>query len=203
LKRDVKLNYYAKEDYNKFYSFLILYNVAIHTGSNIEKIKKYFQEFEIIYDKIIFNNLALVSESIKTKKAICQIITMEELKIQYFKKIYMNKISKFEFDKKFGHYGLNPYELSEKRFEEYSKKELMKLASLSKNFELNKNIKLDDYIKKKKKDNFSILVGLRELGKYKALLIIKEIRNILLNIEKEKNINNIFSLNYNEIDSLY
>ena len=85
LKRDVKLNYYAKEDYNKFYSFLILYNVAIHTGSNIEKIKKYFQEFEIIYDKIIFNNLALVSESIKTKKAICQIITMEELKIQYFK----------------------------------------------------------------------------------------------------------------------
>ncbi|MEE9525352.1 MAG: hypothetical protein V3V78_01975 [Candidatus Woesearchaeota archaeon] len=195
---DFKRDMYLKESYHDFYLFLKNYKLP-DFNKGVEKIKLLFKEFEKIYDKIIFNNFVLAYAYVKNKELVNPILTMEDKRILFLKKLANNKITIDEFNQMFGHYGLNAYELSSKRFEEYSSKELLSIAKLVSKFNFKKKIEIENYIKSKPKDKIPILIALRELGKYNSLLIIKEIRYELLKIAKEKGIKDIFSRSYAEI----
>ena len=194
LVNDVKLEYYCKQGHIEFYNFLKTYTVP-----KTKSINKLFSEFEKVYDKLIFHNHALGYFYVRNKPVSNPVITKEDEKNILLKKLFEKKITVKEFNKLFGHYALNPYELSSKRFEKYTLKEIMKLAKLASNYETNKTFKLNDYIVSNKKKVFPILVSLREYAKYNILFIIKELRYLLLDIEKEKQISNIFDLSYKEL----
>jgi len=185
----VKLRLYLKQGYLEYYSFLKKYKLK-----DLD-LKELFDEFEKLYDKLIFNNFALAYAFVLEKDVKSPILTKEDEKILFLKKLYDKKITKKQFDKEFGHYALNAYELSSKRFEEYSDEELMKIARLTKNIKINK-IKLEDYTDKKV---IPVLIALRELAKYNILFIVKEIRYKLLRIAKKNNIKNVFDESYSKI----
>jgi len=129
---------------------------------------------------------------------------MEDKKIVFLKKLYKKEITFKQFNCKFGHYALNAYELSSKRFEEYTEKELLSIAELVSNIEIKDKMELEEQIhlkKNNKEKKISILIALRELAKYNVLFIIRNLRYRLLEIEKEHNIKDIFSKSYDEIIS--
>ena len=117
----------------------------------------------------------------------------------YLKKLYNNDISLKKFNDMFGHYALNAFELSSKRFSEYSKEEIMKVSKFLKEFDLNKAISLEGYLKNKKKHLFAVYSTLREELKYIALLVISNLRFELIKIQKERKIKNIFDMSYDDI----
>ena len=88
---------------------------------------------------------------------------------------------------------MNAYELSSKRFEEYSDEELIKLSELVKTLNIGKKENLDNYLNKKDKEIIPILIALRELAKYNILFVVKTIRYELLELAKDKKIDNIFN----------
>jgi len=168
---------------------------AVH----IKNMERLFREFEKIYEVISLNNLLLMYAFLTLKDKASPIINKEDEKLLYFKKLFDGEISCEQFKRKYGHFGLNAFELSSRRFSEYSQKELIDLAKYLKDFRPTKNIKLDKYIKTKRKNSFAIYSALREELRYLALFIINDLRFELLKIAKKKKIKNIFNLNWYEI----
>ncbi|MBT4352307.1 hypothetical protein HOD20_07275 [archaeon] len=202
IKKIVNFEMYMYHGYKKYYSYLINYDLKqkLKKHTTVKgKFKMLFAKFEKLYEQIMFNNIVLAYTYSKDKSKKNIILTKDEEKIIYFKKLYEGDILVDEFNEYFGHFSLNPYELSQKRFREYSKDELMNLASFTKNYVVSCNKKLKYYIDGNNKHIFSILVGLRELGKYKSLLIVDEIRKISKQIETDYKIKNIFQMSYDQI----
>ena len=206
---ELKINLYLKEGYKDFYEFLksykIPYNISAEKNS-IKKLALLFEEFEYIYDRIMLNNFALAYAYAKNKDKNKQItnpvLTIEDKKNLMLKKLAKKQITPKQFKEQFGHYALNAYELSSKRFEEYSDKELLKIAKLAENLEIKKEkVELEECLKQnqKQKEIIPILIALRELAKYDTLFIVREIRRELLKIQKEKRIKNIFSYSFGNI----
>jgi hypothetical protein len=185
-KTHIAYNLYLRGGYKEYYFFLKNYKVKSRT------LKQLFQEFENQYNKLLFNNFALVYAYTKEKQIENPILTKED------EKILLLKTNLKKLKSKFGHYALNAYELKEKRFSEYSDKELKKLSNLVKNLEIKNKIPLESYLKKKDKKPIPILIALRELAKYNILKIVAEIREQLLKTNKA----NIFNKSYKEIISL-
>jgi len=153
-----------------------------------------FTQYKKIADYIAQNNTLLAYAFLKNKNKKINVLTKEDEKLLFLKKFANNQISKQEFNKKFGHYALNAFELSSKRFSEYTNGELKKIANLCKDIKINKIKKLNP-----KENLFETYCYLREELKYNSLLIISKIRFKLLNIQKNKQINNIFNLSYNKL----
>ena len=73
LARDVKLEYYCRQGYTEFYSFFKKYKVP-----KTKSIKKLFSEFEKVYDKLVYHNLALAYYYAKHKNISNPIITKKD-----------------------------------------------------------------------------------------------------------------------------
>lgn len=197
----VKLRLYLKEGFGDFYGFLQNYTPPpyLETMTGTRKIKALFGEFEKVYDKLIFNNIALGFAHIQGEELENSVMTLEDEKIACFKKLASGAISDEDFKDKFGHYALNAYELSSKRFEEYTSSELRELASLSSNIEIKEKPLLEDYISEKTDKKTPVLLALRELAKYKVLFIVRDIRYELLKLAELHNVGDIFGMTFEEI----
>ncbi|MFH1642961.1 MAG: hypothetical protein ABIC04_08765 [Nanoarchaeota archaeon] len=194
---NVKLRLKYLNGYKEICGFLKTFQV------NGEGIVELFKEFERIADKTAINNLLLAYAYLNEKNKSPPIITKDDEKLLYFNRLYNKKISTKAFNNKYGHYALNPFELSAKRFSEYTHNELLGMAQHSKNFVLKKHTELKDYIAfENSKNLFPIYSALREELKYHALYIIHDLRFELLKLEKRKNIENIFNLSYREVHNL-
>jgi len=193
-KADLKLNMYLKQGYKDLYKFLSSYKIK-SMG-----LRSLFKEFEKLYSKLLLNNFALTHLYLRNKEIQSNIKTKEDEKLLLLKKFYNKEISKKQFDKEFGHYAINAYELRSKRFEEYTEEELRKIAKLVSKFDIKEKSSLEQSIDKK--DISSILISLRELAKYKVLFIIRDIRKELLRIQEKKNIKDIFDMSYRDLYNL-
>jgi len=221
---NVRIRLWYLNKYIDIYNFIHGYkHYQIKKNKPLKNIENLFKEFEKIYNTISLNNLLLMyafltqgdrSGSIIGSEGEMKacfhfnranqfqaplIINKEDEKLLCFKKLYDGEISCEEFKRKYGHYGLNAFELSSRRFNEYSQFELMNLAKYLKDFRPTKNIKLDKYIKTKHKNLFAVYSALREELRYCALFIINDLRFELLKLAKKKKIKNIFNLNWYEI----
>lgn len=201
-KIDFKIKMYLKAGYMDFYSFLKEYKVPNYNLHGVRKLELLFEEFERLYDKLFFNNLALAHTYVTTKEMSNVIFTMEDKKVLFFKKLSHNEITMEQFIKEFGHYALNAYELSSRRFEEYSYQELVSIAQLVSNFKIREKIPLEEYMNSNSKKEIAVLIALRELAKYNILFLIRDIRYELLQLARDNGIQNIFNKSYEEITEL-
>lgn len=197
---NVKLNMYLKNDFHEFYQFLCDYKAPeFNTFNKKERLQKLFNEFKFLYEKLIFNNIALAYHYALNKQLSSSVMTKEDEKILCLKKYFHHEITIEQFKEKFGHYALNAYELSSKRFEEYTAEELRPIAKLVSNFKIKEKTSLEKYISSPFEDVTPILIALRELAKYKILFLVKSIRYELLGIAKDNNIDNIFDKHFSQI----
>lgn len=199
---DCKFLWYLKEGRNDYYSFLNNYEIPEFGKEGVEKIELLFKEFEKIYSKLILNNHALAYAYIKEKKLSNSVLTMEDKKMLYLKKLSDGEITVDQFNRKFGHYALNAYELSAKRFEEYSTEELKQIAKLASKIEIKNKIELEECLEKKPDDAIPILIALRELAKYQTLFLVRGLRYELKKLAKKKAVEDIFNKSYQEVISL-
>ncbi|MGM5482208.1 MAG: hypothetical protein ACQESF_01990 [Nanobdellota archaeon] len=194
-KDKVKMRILYLNEFNNIYSFLSDFS----KNKNTKDFKLLFKQLSNIFDYIAINNILLAYAYNVEKVTMNPVITKEDEKLFYLGKLYQGSITITEFNKYFGHYALNPFELSSKRFWEYSNKELLKIAKFCEGFKINKTLSLEDYMKQKKEKLFPIYCALRESLKYIALLVVNDLRELLLDMEKKKNLNNIFDMSYNEV----
>lgn len=200
-----KIKIYFEAGYREFFYFLKDYKIPSQDLSGIKKLDLLFKEFEKIYDKLIFNNIVLAYARSVCGEISNKVLTKEDEKILFLKKLFLDEITTGQFNEKFGHYALNAYELSSKRFEEYDSSELASLAKLVADFKTEKieaKIPLETYINSGAKDKSPILIALRELAKYHTLFLVRAIRYELLRLAQQKHIKNIFEKSYEEISML-
>ena len=196
-RRDIVIKLYLKSDYMDYYNYLKNYTSLNRGDKTLKDLKLEFNNF---YNKLIFNNFALVYASLKEEGDIINpILTKEDEKNIALKKVYEAKISRADFNKDFGHLALNAYELQEKRFFEYSDEMFKKIVHLAAKNKINKNITLDQYINKPNKEIIPILICLRELAKYHSLRIVANIRFEVLKLAEEKKIEDVFYFSLEEL----
>ena len=195
LRDKVKLRLLYLNEYSRVYLFINNF-LKKDLPDDIDNLIK---ELTNIFDHVALNNILLAYSFLIEKNKENPILTREDEKLLYLKKLYNNEISFKEFNNVFGHYALNPFELSSKRFNEYSKKEIMRISKFLKEFDSNKKISLKDYLENKKKNLFAIYSTLREELKYIALLVINNLRLKFLKIQKKEKIKDIFNMSYDDI----
>lgn len=172
--REVKLRVYIEEDYKQYYLFLKNYRLPKYSDKTA--ISALVHEFDQFYKKLMYNNIAIAYLHKKTKTIVSKVQTQEDIKNQMLQGLFNKTVGLKKFHKHFGHYGLNAYELTSKRFHEYSKSELLKLARKISDLKIHKKMPLEAAMKSKKVDKISILIALRELAKNRCLLIIAALR---------------------------
>jgi hypothetical protein len=194
-KDKIKLRLLYLNKYPEIYAFIN--NFKKKDLSN--EIENLFNELMKIFNYIALNNILLNYSFLINKDKRNPILTKEDEKLLSLRKLYNEEISLKEFNSMFGHYALNPFELSSRRFSEYSNEEMKKIGKFLNGFEVNKKYSLKDYLKRRKRNLFAIYSTLREELKYCALLIISNIRFKLIKIQKYNKIKNIFEMDYNDI----
>lgn len=199
---DFKMKWYLKDGYYDFYLFLKNYTVPDFSAHGVKKLEFLFKEFERLDNKLIFNNFALAYAYTLNRDISSEIFTKEDKKILFLKKLGHSEITLGQFNEEFGHYALNPYELSSKRFEEYSYQELLAISNLVSNFNIKKKVELQEYMESKLKKRIPTLIALRELAKYHILFIVRDLRYELLNLAEKNGVQNIFDKSFDEIVEL-
>jgi hypothetical protein len=195
LKDKIKLRLLYLNEYQNIFNF----TESFEKNKLPNEIDLLFVELEKIFDYIAINNIFLAYAFVGEKNKINPIITKEDEKMLYLKKLYKNEILLKEFNEMFGHYALNAFEISSRRFSEYSKSELIKISKFLKNYQLNKDISIKEYLKNKKKNKFAVYSTLREELRYIALIVVSKLRLKFVELAKEKKIKNIFDMKYNDI----
>ena len=195
IKDKVKLRLLYLNKYSEIYAFIINFSKKDLPNS----IEPLFWKLMTVFDYVALNNILLAYSFLTEKNKDNPILTKEDEKLLYLKKLHNKDISLKKFNDTFGHYALNAFELSSKRFSEYSKKEMIKISRLLSRFDLKKTISLKDYLKNKKKCLFAVYSTLREELKYIALLVINGLRFELMKTAKEKKIKDIFDMSYDDI----
>ncbi len=196
----VKLRIQYQNQYLEICKFIRSYRQKSRPcDGTIQRIDSLFDELARFFDLIALNNLCLTYAFLVEKDKSNPILTKEEEKLLSLKKLYAGEISREEFNTAFGHYALNPYELSAKRFCEYSKEEILGLAKFLDDFSIRKTITLDAFLQAQKKNRFPIYSSLREELKYLSLWIVRDLRFNFLKFASENSISNIFDMDYDDI----
>lgn len=199
----LKLEVYLKEGHKDYYNRLTRFDHKFSpppmSKNPRERIESLYKAFETEYGRVIFNNIALTHYYLKHGVVASNVKTSEDDKIHYLKKFHEKNISRVQFNDKYGHYALNAFELSSKRFEEYSDEELSHIAILVYQFPERDKASLDEAINSANPDIPSILVSLRELGKYNSLFPLKWIRYELLGLQRAGKIEDIFNHTYAQV----
>lgn len=193
-KRSVMVRLYLKEGYKDYYKYLQGYSLPnLIENDHRHNLRILVSEFKCLYDKLLLNNYSLAYQYWQTKSLTNYFMTEEDKKNLFLIKFANNKISINEFKDGFGHYAINPYELSVKRFHEYSESDFKRLLKICKGIKIKLKPELGpEAVNEKCADIIPVIITLRELSKSKILLIVDKIRQELLGISKEENNKKIF-----------
>ena len=200
---DFKIEFYTKQGYKDYLVDIKNYKLKVpETFSSLEKLNFLLNEFKKLYSKLMYNNLVLAYYYTRhiTEKNV--LVSKEDEKILALKKFYLEEITRKEFNVEFGHYAINPYELSGKRFNEYTDSELKILGELAKEFSMDNKL-IYNPNKSYNKNKLSLLIYLREYSKYQVLFIVEQIRLQVLYLEKKLRVKSIFGCSYEQIKKLY
>ncbi len=196
----VKLRLRYQEEYLRIHTFIREYERALPAERDtIQRIDRAWERLAVLFDFIALNNSFLVYAFFAEKHKTNPIITKEDEKLLAFKRLVHGEIPRQSFNETFGHYALNAYELSARRFSEYPEQELLEIAKFLSDFKTQKTTSLDDFIASKNKNLFVVYSSLREELKYLSLLVIRDLRFSFLELAAEKNIQNIFEMSYDDI----
>lgn len=196
----VKIRLQYLNEYYDIYDFLKKHRRRqCNSRNSLEVIECFFEEFREIYKVISLNNFLLAYAYFLEKDSLNPVLNKEDERLLSFRDFYHGKVSFEEIKKRYGHYALNPFELSSRRFTEYRKEELIKLAKYTENFKTEKTIGLEKYIQKRPPRLFPVYSSLREELKYYILFVVNDLRFYLLKFAKEKKIDNIFQIKYEDL----
>jgi len=196
----VKLRMHYQNQHRDIYNFICSYRRKdLPAEKTIQTIDLLFDELAAVFDAIALNNLLLTYAFLVEKNKSNPILTKEEEKLLSLKKLYTGELSREEFNRAFGHYALNSYELSSKRFCEYSEEEILALARFLDDFNIRKTTTLDEFMRTEAKNLFPAYSSLREELKYISLWIVQDLRFNFLKLASENNISNIFDMDYDDI----
>ncbi len=193
LKKGTKLRLAYLNRYDETMSFVKDFKIK---GEDIESL---YKDFETLADEIAFNNILLAYAMAVEKEYDASILTKEDEKLIALKELKSGKILREDFNKTFGHHGLNPFEVSSERFSEYSDKKLMMMAENIPEPKTEGKSTLKAYLEKRPKRLFPVYNALREELRDKGIMVIAEIRKSLLDIQEEHKIKDIFSKSYEEV----
>ena len=188
---------YCKVSHKEFYKYLIRPN---HFEE--KKLQEYLQLFSELQKKLVFHNMALaVFWKMNRKADLKKPWLMEDEEQLALSKFARGEITKKEFDKKFGHYALNGYELKSRRFRECNSKELKKLADLVKEADFGKigNPKKIYHNPLTKQQIYSNMLKIRSLAKYYSFQLIEVMRTKIIDLAGRKRIKNCFDLTWREL----
>jgi len=160
------------------------------------------EDFEHLYGLVIYNNFVmarLFAES-HDKQRRLNVQTEEEKRLQLLRELASDNNKYDEYIKQFGHYAFEPFELSDRRFSEYSRTELKKLAELAKDLKQGgKKTRLESVLQKKPRADVDALVALREFGKYQCLKLTAQMRKLILAESDKRGITDPFRLSWSEL----
>lgn len=203
LRRELRMQMYLQNGVSRYYDSLRRYSPPALTRTNrSQRLKMLLAEFETLYEKLTYNNFALAYIYVKEGRVHNPIYTIEDKKIYSLKQLYLGKITPDQFKKEFGHCALNAYELSEKRFSEYTPQELKALGKFAPNLQPESKMPLEKYFASPIRKKVPILIALRELAKYNTLFLVRDMRYTILEIAKHNGENRIFDKSYEEITAL-
>lgn len=190
-----EIRMYAVDGYKAFYDLLKNYRIPSDPAGGRDRITMLIAEFKRLYSGLIINNLALGSLCLRDggRVPVSPVMTVEDEKIASLKKLSRGEMAPDAFRGRFGHYALDAYELSSRRFEEYSDEELAALARLASNIDVKEKISIDAFITADSKETTGAIIAIREFAKHKILYIVRDIRKELLLIADKDSISDIFS----------
>ncbi len=195
LKKGIKLRLEYLNKYKESYSLVSDFNPE---GNSI---KDLYEEFRKLSSHIALNNILLAYAMTVEKDHSASVLTKEDEKMLALKRLKSGENKREEFDKAFGHHGLNPFEVSSERFSEYSDKKLMMMAENIPEPKTEGKTSMEEYLKSRPKKLFPVYNALREEFRDKGILIISKIRERLLELQKKHKIKDIFSKSYEEVIS--
>ncbi|MDX2776047.1 hypothetical protein PV379_01595 [Streptomyces caniscabiei] len=160
------------------------------------------KDFEELYGLVMYNNfiLARVFAQSTDKHRRLSIQTEEDRRLQLLHELASDDGKYNEYIQQFGHYAFEPFELSDRRFSEYSRAELKKLAGFAKGLKQRSGkMRLESIVQKQTHADIDTLIALREYGKYQCLKLVAQMRERILAEADEHGINNPFSLSWSEL----
>lgn len=195
LRLQFEVENYLQNGWQDVYQKLQKVNVA-------QDLNGLLKDFEDLYGLVIYNNFVLarlfVESSDKNRRL--NVETKEEKRLQLLQELASDDGKHDEYIKQFGHYAFEPFELSDRRFSEYSRAELKKLAELAKNLRQSSGkISLESVLQKKSRADLDTLVALREFGKYQCLELVAKMRQLILAESAKRGIDNPFKLSWSEL----
>jgi len=200
LQRELRMQMYLQDELSQYYAYLCNYTPSsLEHFSRRQRLEFLLAEFERLYEKLTYNNFALACAYVKEGQIHNPIYTIEDKKIHFLKQLRLGEITLGQFKKEFGHCALNAYELSEKRFEEYTSQELKTLAKFAPILQPEMKVSFGEYLASPKNKKVPILIALRELAKYNTLYLVRDIRYTMLEIAKHNEETEIFDKSYEEI----
>lgn len=192
LRADFRAKMYVKSGWREYYEMLRSYTVPEFAGTTCEQFDLLHKEFERFYKLLIDHNLIL--GRIYTAGAEHQ----QDVETEEDRKTFaLLHFTPKQFKEQFGQYALENFELSERRFSEYTDTEIKQLSGLAKNSKTFNKTPLEEAAKKTEAD-ISLLIALRELAKSKTLLIIAGMRKTA----KATKHKDVFSLKKEELMKL-
>lgn len=160
------------------------------------------KDFESLYGLVMYNNFVLArlyAES-SDKDRRLNVTTKEDERLRLLQRLASDDSKYDEYVQQFGHYALEPFELSDRRFNEYSRTELKKLAELTGDLKQKTGkSRLGSVAKKRSRADIDTLIALREFGKYQCLKLVAEMRRRILAESAERGIPDPFKLSWSEI----
>lgn len=200
VKLEARIRAYLMNGYKETHEYFRRTDLPKKTGDTKRDLIALMEAFEDTYPRIIFNNLVL-AHHVKGSAFTVDLKTEEDEKNALLAKVAQNASECSTFEQEYGHYALNSYEVAERRFSEYSCEELQNLGKHIAGIPLQKKPSLAAYVQDHASGaNASLLIGIRELGKFQALKIVAEIRYILLEIESTYELERpVFDYTYNEL----
>ncbi|MFW6230587.1 MAG: hypothetical protein ACOC32_01030 [Nanoarchaeota archaeon] len=192
IRRGIKVRMWYLQKYHDIMDYLEGFSIS---ETSVEGL---FSRFEEIADYIALNNVILSYAYLVEKTKTSDILTKEEERLLLLDAIRQEEQDPDALRDEFGHYALNPFELSAKRFNEYTDKEIKKLASLTEfSTEKTKTLKTCDPDSERK---YALYTALREELRYHALRIVAALREQLEAMQK-KTKKNIYSMTYEDVIS--
>ena len=173
---------------------------GVHVGQDLNNL---LRDFEDLYGLVMYNNFVLArlyAESSNNKNRHLNVITKEEERLQLLRQL-ANDDSKYDtYIKQFGHYAFEPFELSDRRFSEFSRTELKKLAVLAADLKpTSGKVSLESALQKTSRADVDTLIALREFGKYQCLKLVAGMRTLILAESAKHKITAPFDLSWSEM----
>lgn len=206
----IELQSYLKLTHTNLLANLKKIDFHLSVPNSVWTLESLLAEFTLIQRKLILNNFALSyfylqnTKKIETKTFRAPYLLEEESKT-LLKDFADGKVTREEFILKFGHFSLNNYEIAEKRFSEYSRKELQQIGNLMIGMIQRRLDRNSDYFQQfcnnpiSDQEIYSNLLLIRDFSKYISVKIIAMLRERVMVVSKKQKVMNPFKYKWDEL----